>query len=84
MNVITLEELSKITGYGVACIRSYLQGYRFTRFEKLSRVDKRTRIVYKFDKEFVDEFTKYMWERKALDVKQKLQKKLLSLEKQEE
>lgn len=79
MNLITIEELSEITGYGTACIRSYLQGYRFTRFEKQARIDKRTRLCYRFDQEFVDEFTKYIWERKCLDVKQKLQKKLLSL-----
>lgn len=83
MNTITLEELSKITGYGVPCIRSYLQGYRFTRFEEQVRVDKRTRLVYRFNQEFVDEFTKFMWERKRLNIKQKLQKKLLSLEEQE-
>lgn len=83
MNTITIEELSKITGYGTACIRAYLQGYRFTRFEEQVRVDKRTRLVYRFDKEFVDEFTKFIWKLKRLDVKQKLQKKLLSLSEQE-
>ena len=83
MNTITIEELSKITGYGTTCIRAYLQGYRFTRFEEYLKVDKRTRLVYRFDQEFVDEFTKFIWERKCLDIKQKLQKKLLSLVKQE-
>lgn len=83
MNIITIEELSNITGYGVACIRAYLQGYRFTRFEDYVKVKNRTRLVYLFNQEFVDEFTKFMWERKALDIKQKLQKKLLSLAEQE-
>ena len=83
MNTITLEELSKLTGYGVSCIRAYLQGYRFTRFEDYVKVQNRTRLVYIFNQEFVDEFTKFIWERKCLDIKQKLQKKLLSLAEQE-
>ena len=83
MNIITIEELSKITGYGVPCLRSYLQGYRFTRFEDYVRVKNRTRLVYLFNQEFVDEFTKFIWKRKCLDIKQKLQKKLLSLAEQE-
>ena len=84
MNTITIEELSSLTGYGVPCIRAYLQGYRFTRFEDYARVNNRTRLVYLFNQEFVDEFTKFIWERKRLDIKQQLQKKLLSLAKQEE
>ena len=83
MNTITIEELSSLTGYGVPCIRAYLQGYRFTRFEDYVKVQNRTRLVYKFNQDFVDEFTKFIWERRSLDVKHKLQKKLLSLEKQE-
>ncbi len=83
MNMITIEELSKITGYGVPCIRAYLQGYRFTRFEDYVKVNHRTRLVYLFNQEFVDEFTKFIWERKCLDIKHKLQKKLLSLSEQE-
>lgn len=78
MNTITLEELSSLTGYGIPCVRSYLQGYRFTRFEQNLKVNKRTRLVYRFDQEFVDEFTKFIWERKRIDVKRSLQKKLLS------
>ena len=83
MNTITIEELSKITGYGVPCIRAYLQGYRFTRFEHYVKVKNRIRLVYLFNREFVDEFTKFIWKRKFLDIKQKLQKKLLSLSEQE-
>lgn len=83
MNTITIEELSKITGYGIDCIRGYLQGYRFTRFEDYVKVSNRTRLVYLFNQEFIDEFTKFIWERKRLDIKQKLQKKLLSLAEQE-
>lgn len=84
MNTITTEELSSLTGYGVPCLRAYLQGYRFTRFEDYARVNNRTRLVYLFNQEFVDEFTNFIWERKRLDIKQKLQKKLLSLAGQEE
>lgn len=79
MNTITIEELSKLTGYGTDCIRVYLQGYRFTRFENYVKVKNRTRLVYIFNKEFVDEFTKFIWERKRIDIK----KKLLSLAEQE-
>lgn len=79
MNTITIEELSKITGYGPDCIRSYLQGYRFTRFEDYIKVNKRTRLVYLFNQEFVDEFTRFIWERRRVDIKHALQKKLLSM-----
>lgn len=83
MNMITIEELSDITGYCTACIRAYLQGYRFTRFEYHAKVNNRTRLVYLFNQEFVDEFTKFIWKCKRIDIKQKMQKKLLSLAKQE-
>lgn len=83
MSVITLEELSKITGYGTVCLRSYLQGYRFTRFERHARVKNCIRTVYLFNQDFVNEFTQYIWIKKQRDIEEKLQKKLLSLVKQE-
>lgn len=83
MNTITIEELSKITGYGTPAVRAYLQGYRFTKFEEYKKVKNRSRLVYKFDQQFVDEFTKFIWERRRVDVKHALQKKLLSLAEQE-
>lgn len=74
MNLITLEELSEIKGYGVHCLRAYLQGYRFTKFENYAKVNNRSRLVYRFDQEFVDEFTKFIWIRKRNNVSEKLQK----------
>jgi hypothetical protein len=83
MSVISLEELSKITGYGTVCLRSYLQGYRFTRFERHAKVKNYVQTVYLFNEDFVQEFTKFIWLKKRADVSGKLQKKLLSLAEQE-
>ena len=60
MKYVTLEELRYMTGLCTATLRTYLQGYRFTKFIFYEKVNNRTQMVYQYNKEFRDELKEFL------------------------
>ena len=72
--LVTLKDLESITGICWDVLRTYLQGYRFTKFERYEKIDNHRKIIYCFNKDFLDELTNFLWLKRRLGAIKSLQK----------
>lgn len=72
--LVTLKELENITGIDFKTIKTYLQGYRFTKFERSEKIDNRRKVIYCFNKSFLDTFINFLWLKRKINAIKQLQK----------
>ena len=68
--LITLKQLSSLTGIYIYTLRTYLQGYRFTKFW-------RGKTLFCYNREFIDTFIDFLELKRKLVFAYDLKKRLL-------
>lgn len=58
--IVTLKNLEEITQVSMDTLYVYLRGFRFTKFERSEKIDNYRKIVYCFNKEFLDTLTEFL------------------------
>lgn len=64
--LVTLKDLEDITGIHFNTIRTWLSSYRFTKFRRRVKIDKRVKEVYCLNKEFLETMSEYLWLKRRL------------------
>lgn len=71
--LVTIETLAEITGLNSNALRTFLHGYRFTKFERNEKISKYRKTVYCFNKEFLQEMSEYLWLKRKIKIIKKLE-----------